>query len=133
MPRRVLDILVENFEIDDDVLVRTTHRLGFGDWMELTRLHRPELKDPNFAAARRCGAATRSTRSSSCVRHRDYMLHHPFDSFVSVETFLRAAVARPARRRDQDDALPHRPRLAARSICWRRRRRRASRWPCSSS
>ncbi len=29
------------------------------------------------------------------VRHRDYMLHHPFDSFVSVETFLKAAVRDP--------------------------------------
>ena len=28
MPRRVLDILVENFEIDDEVLVRTSHRVG---------------------------------------------------------------------------------------------------------
>ncbi len=37
MPRRVLDILVENFEIDDEVLVRTSNRLGFGDWMELDR------------------------------------------------------------------------------------------------
>ena len=49
MPRRVVDILVENFEIDESVLLRTPHRIGFGDWMELMRLHRPELKDANFA------------------------------------------------------------------------------------
>ena len=28
--------------------LRTTDRLGFGDWMQLTRIHRPELKDAPF-------------------------------------------------------------------------------------
>ena len=32
MPRRVLNILIENFEVDEDVVVRTSDRLGFGDW-----------------------------------------------------------------------------------------------------
>ena len=31
MPPRVLNILVENFEVDDDVVVKTADRLGFGD------------------------------------------------------------------------------------------------------
>ena len=36
MPRRVLNILVENFEIEDDVVVtRTANRLDFSDWMAL--------------------------------------------------------------------------------------------------
>jgi polyphosphate kinase len=94
MPRRVLDILVENFEIEDEVLVRTSNRLGLSDWMELTRLHRPELKDTNFAPR---SVWTRNVVDEifEHVRHRDYMLHHPFDSFVSIETFLRAAVRDP--------------------------------------
>ncbi|MBF8300663.1 MAG: ppk 3, partial [Acidobacteria bacterium] len=46
MPARVLNILADNFEVGDDVIVRTGHRVGFGDWMQLTRIHRPELKDP---------------------------------------------------------------------------------------
>ena len=94
MPRRVLDILVENFEIDDDVLVRTSHRLGFGDWMELMALHRPELKDPAFAP-RIVWGRNDVDEVFELVRHRDFMLHHPFDSFVSVETFLKAAVLDP--------------------------------------
>jgi polyphosphate kinase len=94
MPRRVLDILVENFEIADEVLVRTSHRLGFGDWMELVQLHRPELKDPGFAPRTVWGRSD-ADDVFELVRHRDYMLHHPFDSFVSVETFLKAAVRDP--------------------------------------
>ena len=94
MPRRVLDILVENFEIDESVLLRTPHRIGFGDWMELMRLHHPELKDANFAP-RVVWGRSELEEVFELVRHRDYMLHHPFDSFTSVETFLRAAVADP--------------------------------------
>ena len=94
MPRRVLDILLENFEVDDDVLVRTSNRLGFGDWMESTKLHRPELKDPSFAP-RTVWGRNEVDEVFELVRHRDFMLHHPFDSFVSVETFLKAAVRDP--------------------------------------
>ena len=39
IPTRVLNILVENFEVTDDVVLRTTDRLGFGDWLQLTRIH----------------------------------------------------------------------------------------------
>ena len=91
-PRRVVDILVENFEIEDDgVLVRTRDRMGFGDWMELTNLHRPELKDlplvPRVVWNRSSGEEV-----FELVRHRDYMQHQPFESFSSVETFLSAGV-----------------------------------------
>jgi polyphosphate kinase len=94
MPRRVLDILVENFEIEDDVLVRTSNRLGFGDWLELTRLQRPDLKDAPFVP-RTVWGHTDVDEVFEMLRHRDYMLHHPFDSFVSIETFLKAAVKDP--------------------------------------
>jgi polyphosphate kinase len=91
MPRRVLDILVENFEIDEGVLVRTDDRIGFGDWMQLTKLHRPELKDLPFAP-RVLWNRSEPEQVFEAVRHRDHMLHHPFDSFISVERLLSAAV-----------------------------------------
>ncbi|MEP6916352.1 MAG: polyphosphate kinase 1 [Acidobacteriota bacterium] len=94
MPRRVMDILVENFDIDEGVLARTPHRVGFGDWIELTRLHRPELKYPNFAP-RVVWRPADAEEIFELVRHRDIMLHHPFDSFSSIEAFLRAAVDDP--------------------------------------
>jgi polyphosphate kinase len=95
MPRRLLNILVENFDIDEGVLVKTRDRLGLGDWMELTQLHRPELKDPPFAA-RVVWSRSEWEDVFEAMRHRDYMLHHPFDSFVSVETLLHAAVKDPS-------------------------------------
>ena len=94
MPRRVLNILVENFEIDETTLRPTRERLGFGDWMELTRLHRPELKYAPLVP-RKVWSRCEAEEVFELVRHRDHMLHHPFDSFSSVETLLGAAVRDP--------------------------------------
>ena len=94
MPRRVLDILVENFEVDEDVVLRTSDRLGFADWMELTGLHRPALKDAPFVP-RHLWAGHDNEAIFDEIRYQDYLVHNPFESFASVESFLRAAVKDP--------------------------------------
>ena len=95
MPPRVLHILVENFEVDEDVVVKTPDRLGFGDWMQLTRIHRPELKDAPFSPR----AIWRPDEDPEVIfdelRYQDRLVHHPFDSFGSFEAFLHAAVQDP--------------------------------------
>jgi polyphosphate kinase len=95
MPTRVLNILMENFEVTDDVVHRTTDRLGFGDWGQLTRIHRPELKDPPFSPRTLWRADEDPESIFDWIRYQDVLVHHPFESFVSVETFLRAAVQDP--------------------------------------
>ena len=94
MPKRVLSILIENFEVDEDVVVRTVDRLGFGDWHELTGLHRPALKYPAFTP-RTLWAPDETEKVFDQIADQDFLIHHPFDSFTSVETFLRAAVTDP--------------------------------------
>jgi polyphosphate kinase len=95
MPTRVLNILVENFEIEDDVVLRTSERLGFSDWLQLTKLHRPQLKDAPYSPR----IIWRSDQDAEVIfdqlRYQDQLVHHPFDSFVTVEAFLRAAVSDP--------------------------------------
>ena len=95
MPTRVLNILVENFEVTDDVVLRTTDRLGFGDWSQLTRIHRPELKDAPFQPRTLWRADEDPEAIFDWIRYQDVLVHHPFESFGSVETFLRAAVQDP--------------------------------------
>ncbi len=94
MPKRVLSILIENFEVDEDVVARTTDRFGYGDWHSLTRLHRPALKYPAFTP-RTLWAPDETDKVFEQIADQDFLVHHPFDSFTSVETFLRAAVADP--------------------------------------
>jgi polyphosphate kinase len=95
-PARVMNILVENFEIsDDEVVVRTSDRLGFGDWMQLTKVHRPELKDAPFSPATLWRADEDPEVIFDQLRYQDQLVHHPYQSFASVEAFVRAAVKDP--------------------------------------
>jgi polyphosphate kinase len=93
-PKRVLSILIENFEVDEDVVVRTTDRLGYGDWHALYKQHRPALKYPAFTP-RILWAPDDADKVFDQIADQDFLIHHPFDSFTSVETFLRAAIDDP--------------------------------------
>ncbi len=93
MPQRVVNTLVENFEIEDDIVVRTMERLDVSDWMALHKLLYPHLKDPPFTPR------TLWNVHHPCVfdeiREQDYLVHHPFDSFGAVEVFLKQASTDP--------------------------------------
>ena len=98
VPARVLNILTENVEDSEagnDVIVRTGHRMGFGDWMQLTRIHRPELKDPVHSPRSLWRADEDPEVIFDQIKDRDQIVHHPFESFGSVEAFLGAAVKDP--------------------------------------
>lgn len=92
MPRRVLNILVENFEIDEDIVTRTRERLDWDDLHQLTKLHLPHLKDAPFSPR---SIWSGYTEIFDDLREEDVLVHHPFDSFSAVESFLKAAVEDP--------------------------------------
>jgi polyphosphate kinase len=95
MPARVLNILAENFEVNEDVILRAAYRLGFGDWVQLAKLHRPELKDPPFSPHSVWRLDEDPDVLFDQLRYQDVLVHHPYQSFGSVEAFLRAAVKDP--------------------------------------
>jgi polyphosphate kinase len=95
MPERTLDILVDNFETTSDIVVRTTDRLGLRDWIRMTNLPRPDLKYPPLMAPRLWRDSEDPEAVFDLIRYQDVVLHHPFESFGTVETFLRAAVRDP--------------------------------------
>jgi polyphosphate kinase len=95
IPARVLQTLVKNFETKSDVVMRTEHRLNFGDWMSLYKLPLPQLKDAPFAARTLWGDARQEACVFDEVRSHDLLVHHPFDSFDAVESFVRQAVQDP--------------------------------------
>jgi polyphosphate kinase len=95
MPTRVLNILAENFEVANDVIVRTADRMGFGDWMQLTKIHRPELKDAPYTARNLWRTDEDPEVLFDEIKYQDVLVHQPYESFAAVETFLRAAVRDP--------------------------------------
>jgi polyphosphate kinase len=95
MSERVLSILVENFEIEDErVVARTDSRLDFSEWMTLHRLPLPHLKDPPFTP-RSIWSPAADSNVFEAIRGQDVLVHHPFDSFSAVERFVRQAATDP--------------------------------------
>ena len=95
MPRRVLNILVENFQVEDDIVIRSPDRLGVGDWAALHRLPLGALKYPPFAPHAVWPMCMRGSCVFDDIREEDVLVHHPFDSFAAVEAFVRDAVTDP--------------------------------------
>jgi polyphosphate kinase len=93
MPTRVLDLLVENFEASRDVIVRAPGRMGFADWTALAAIPRPDLQDRPMKPAKIWRKGTPEIFDE--IRYRDQLVHHPFDSFQSVESFVNAAIDDP--------------------------------------
>ena len=92
MSRRILKILIENFEVKDDIVVHSRDRLAFADWRSLLTLPTPTLKDAPFAP-RTLWRPEHEPSVFDDIREQDRLLHHPYDSFSSVEAFVRQAVA----------------------------------------
>ena len=94
-PARMRQVLVEALGISSDEVVETRGRLGLGDWAQLTHLHRPELKDAPFAPRSLWHRDEDPTVIFDRIRDEDQLVHHPYESFASVETFVRAAAVDP--------------------------------------
>jgi len=64
------------------------------------------LKDAPFVPRTLWDAAHHDTSVFDDIREQDRLLHHPFDSFSAVETFVCQGGRGPVRGRDQDDLVP---------------------------
>ncbi len=93
MPARVLELLTDNFETRREVVVRTKGRIGLADWMALSSIARPDLRDRPLKPSRIW--RTPHAELFEEIRDRDHLVHHPFDSFRSVEAFVDGAVDDP--------------------------------------
>jgi polyphosphate kinase len=94
MPSRIRDILVENLEVTQDDVYQIAPPLGLSDLMALLKVPRPDLKDPPYYPPS-VVSEDEGEDIFSQIRRGDIILHHPYDSFLPVVQFIRAAVADP--------------------------------------
>jgi polyphosphate kinase len=95
MPAHIREVLIENMEMDKNFVYVLESPLGLRDLIELHRLDRPDLKDSSFTP--KVPTALRGANDLfGVIQHQDVMLHHPFDSFMPVVDFIRAAAHDPA-------------------------------------
>jgi len=79
MPQRIRELLLLNLKLTPDDLYEVAGPLGLADLMALTKIDRPDLKDPLLYPA--LPPSLRHARSSAeifaAIRQQDILLHHP--------------------------------------------------------
>ncbi len=95
-PEEIIERLRINFELDAEQVFRTDGPVNLLRLMNLySGVARPELKFAGFHG-RPYKLAQKSTNLFDELRGKDILLHHPFDSYSTVESFVQSAVADPA-------------------------------------
>lgn len=98
MPKKVLDLLVENLRVDRNDTYVVDAPLGFSGLFEVMKIDRFDLKDNTFVP--KVPAVLRSGNEDgnifSAIKQGDILLHHPYDSFSPVVNFLQTAARDPS-------------------------------------
>jgi polyphosphate kinase len=96
MPKPVRRWLMDQVHAGEDELYVVDGPLGLDDLFELSRIDRPDLKDPSFVPATHFPWKDADGRHEpqdvfNAVRENDILLHLPYQSFSGVVDFVRAA------------------------------------------
>ncbi|MEM7049946.1 MAG: polyphosphate kinase 1 [Acidobacteriota bacterium] len=94
MPERIREILTRNLELAPYQVYEAEAPLGMSDLFELTKVERPELKDPPFLPLVPPELSGEESLFAA-IRRRDVLLYHPYDSFTPVVDFVRQAAEDP--------------------------------------
>jgi polyphosphate kinase len=94
MPERIRNILIKNLKLDPYLVYTTDSMIGMSDLMQITKIERPDLKDPVLVPALPA-IFTSSPDIFSLIRKRNILLYHPYDSFTPVVDFIRQAAKDP--------------------------------------
>ncbi len=94
MPQRIIDLLIENLEIIPQDVYCLKGPLGLASLMELMKLDRADLKDAPFVPATPVALAT-TTDPFTAISHGDILFHHPYESFMPVVDWIKAAADDP--------------------------------------
>jgi polyphosphate kinase len=94
MPKRICDILISNLGLAPYQVYAKDAPIGMANLIELTKVNRPDLKDPPFLPAIPPPLATEESMFSA-IKRQDILLYHPYDSFTPVVDFLHAAARDP--------------------------------------
>jgi polyphosphate kinase len=94
IPERVRRLLIDKLAIDEEDVYESSGPLGLGSLMSIALLQRPDLRDPPFVSRLPVEVGEKAD-IFAIVRKGDVLLHHPYDSFSPVLSFLRQAAEDP--------------------------------------
>jgi len=93
------ELLLEELELEERDVYRSTTLLGLADLFQLASLPIPHLSDPPFTPATPTvfSGAFDPVAFFSTLRERDILVHHPYESFdATVVRFIEAAAEDPS-------------------------------------
>ncbi len=93
MPDQIRSILAQNLSLRPDQINAVDGPLGMADLIQLTKLHRPDLKD--LPLPHNVSPLFMHQDVFTILQHRDLLLYHPYDSFMPVVELLRTAATDP--------------------------------------
>ena len=97
---RMLALIIEELELDPIDVYLHDRIVDSADLWEIHRVNDPALHDGTWTsvtAGRLAAAEERGESFFSVLRHRELMVHHPYESFsTSTEEFIRQAAADPS-------------------------------------
>lgn len=98
MPRHILQLLMQNFEINSKQVYRIKGLLGLSRLMSIYQIDRPDLKYKSFVPKLPPDLETLAEGEDifAAIARNDILLHHPFDSFQPVIDLLEKAARDPA-------------------------------------
>ena len=93
-PDTIRSILINNLEVNATDVYATNGPLGLSSLWELHKLERPELKDEGFQPTVPTNLRSGDNIFNILQRH-NVLIHTPFDSFLPVVDFVKAAAEDP--------------------------------------
>ncbi len=94
IPDYIKRVLMENLEIEERKVYEIPGILGLSSLMEMMSIDRPDLKDVPFVP-RNPFLEQEEENMFELLKHRDMLLHHPYDSFQPVIDFINCAAQDP--------------------------------------
>jgi len=95
MPESVAGELVKRLDVYPEDVYVVGAPLGLRDLAQVADLDRPDLKDPVLLPRVPAAATAGTTAFFEAIRGGDILLHHPYESFASVQAFITQASADP--------------------------------------
>ena len=94
-PRSLVDFFAAELDVSADHVIQTEGLLGYADTAQLILDEHPELKFRPFVA--RFPERVRDLGGDifAAIRQKDFIVHHPYESFDVVVQFIRQAAADP--------------------------------------
>jgi polyphosphate kinase len=88
-------VVVEESQVSSDAVIRSAEIIGLADTAELCKLDRPDLLFDPFNARFPERVRELGGDCFEAIRQKDFIVHHPYESFDVVVQFIRQAARDP--------------------------------------